>query len=91
MSKCFGDCGKLRDLFSKKNTEPETKKQMVTEWYYGDDSTIENYIESKLKMLRKDMLIEPTDDEIRQLNRAKTTISVDNLVHSIIGRHWDEL
>lgn len=58
--------------------------------WYGDTSSIKNYIRSKVKMLRNDMLIKPTDEELDNLNSLKTMVAVDNAVHSIIDRHWRE-
>jgi len=47
------------------------------------------YIGLKLKMLRRDMLIYPSIEEIEHLNTLKTREAIDAAVHSIIDRHWD--
>lgn len=46
------------------------------------------YVECKLKMLRKHMYIEPTYDEILHLKTLKTRGDIDRAVASIIDRHW---
>ena len=51
----------------------------------------DRYVMAKLKMLRYEMLIEPTHEEITHLYELKTETAIDNAVHSIIARHWDEL
>ena len=59
--------------------------------WYGDTSSIDNYIKSKIKMLRKDMCIRPTQKEIDNLYNLKNTVAIDNAVHSIIDRYWSKL
>lgn len=51
----------------------------------------DRYVRAKLNMLRNEMLIEPTDAEVAHLYELKTETAIDNAVHSIIARHWDEL
>lgn len=50
----------------------------------------EQYIKAKLKMLRKEMYIEPTGKEVAHLQSLKTRQAIDNAVHSIIDRHWGD-
>ena len=59
--------------------------------YLPEFSSPERYVRAKLKMLRNEMLIEPTDAEVLHLYELKTETAIDNAVHSIIARHWDEL
>jgi hypothetical protein len=53
--------------------------------------TPEQYVREKLKMLRGEMLIEPTADELNHLVELQTEGDIDRAVHSIIARHWNEL
>lgn len=46
------------------------------------------YVDLKLKMLRRDMCIEPTPEEIGHLYSLKTRGDIDRAVHSVIDRHW---
>lgn len=50
----------------------------------------EQYVEAKLRILRCDMYIEPTKEEIEHLHELKTKTAIDNAVHSIINRHWKD-
>lgn len=52
---------------------------------------LDRYVDAKLKMLKCEMLIEATDEEINHLYSLKSETAIDNAVHSIIARHWDEL
>jgi len=67
----------------------EELRQRSETWDPGFVSP-EQYIKSKLKMLRKDMYIEPTGKEVAHLHTLKTRQAIDNAIHSIIDRHWDE-
>jgi hypothetical protein len=67
----------------------EEQRQVKETWDPGFTSP-EQYVKSKLKMLRKEMYIEPTGKEIAHLQTLKTRQAIDNAVHSIIDRHWDE-
>ena len=50
--------------------------------------TPEQYLKAKLKILKRDFYIEPTETEIEHLNTLKTQIEIDNAVLSIIAHHW---
>ena len=78
-------CAKSKRTFA---TETVNKKMKHEDIWYGDTSSIKSYIRSKLKMLRNEMLIDPTEEEIEHLKELKTTVAIDNAVHSIIERHW---
>ena len=52
-------------------------------------NTPEKYVEAKLKILRRDFRITPTEEEIKHLKTLKTQISIDNAILSIINHHWD--
>jgi chromatin segregation and condensation protein Rec8/ScpA/Scc1 (kleisin family) len=51
---------------------------------------IPKLIEEKIKMLRKDFLIEPTEEEIAHLKELKTEQQVETYVRIIINTHWEE-
>jgi hypothetical protein len=57
--------------------------------YMPEFVTPEQYIEFKLLMLRKEMYIEPTEDEIKHLYELKTEGDIDRAVHGIIYRAWN--
>lgn len=71
-------------------TETVNKKLKHDDIWYGDTSSLKNYIRSKLKMLKNEMLINPTEEEIEHLKALKTHVAIDNAVHSIIERHWSK-
>ena len=48
------------------------------------------YVEAKLKILRRDFYIEPTEEEIRHLSTFTTQVAIDNAILGIINRHWDK-
>ena len=50
--------------------------------------TPKKYIEQKLKILRRDFRIEPTETELEHLNTLTTQITIDNAILSIISHHW---
>lgn len=52
-------------------------------------TTPEKYLEAKLKILRRDFRITPTENEIMHLKSLKTQIKIDNAILGIINRHWD--
>lgn len=92
MSKCFGDYRKYR---SKREFGVEkTKENRHDEDWKKNDSffitfvTPEQYVEGKIEMLKEEMCINPTAEEIEHLKTLKTETSIDNAVHSIIDRHW---
>lgn len=51
--------------------------------------TPEQYIEQKLKILKRDFCVTATEAEVAHLNTLKTQIEIDNAVLSIIAHHWD--
>lgn len=50
----------------------------------------EQYVKVKLRMLRNDMYIQPTEEEIARLHELKTETAIDAAVRSIIDRHWSQ-
>jgi hypothetical protein len=46
------------------------------------------YVEFKLKMLREEMYINPTEEEVAHLMELKSELAIDRAVHTIIDRHW---
>ena len=53
-------------------------------------TTPEKYIKAKLKILRRDFCIEPTDEEIKHVTTLTTQIAIDNAIQSIIDRRWNK-
>ena len=52
--------------------------------------TPKQYVREKLKMLRTDMEIKPTKEEIAHLKELKTQGDIDRAVHDIIKRAWSD-
>ena len=48
----------------------------------------EKYIKEKLRMLRQDMYIEPTEEEIARLRSKTTEVEIDIVVRGIVARAW---
>lgn len=53
-----------------------------------DFVTPKQYVKEKLKILRDDMCIYPTYEEIKHLRSLKTEGDIDRAVHTIIENHW---
>lgn len=51
--------------------------------------TPEQYLKAKLKILKHDFCIEPTETELEHLKTLTTQIQFDNAILSIINHHWD--
>lgn len=81
MSKCFGD-------FYEQSLEEEHLRKTREKCNTGFKNP-KQYIKFKLKMLRRDMYIEPTQKEVDHLYTLTTETAIDNAVHSIIARHWN--
>jgi hypothetical protein len=45
-------------------------------------------VQAKLKILRRDFYIDPTEEEIEHLKTLTTQISIDNAILGIINRRW---
>lgn len=50
---------------------------------------IPKLIEEKIKMLQKDFLINPTEEEIAHLKELKTEQAIETYVRIIINNHWE--
>lgn len=92
MSRCFGDYRKYRskrEIGVEKDRAHQKKSDLQkNESFLATFITPEQYVEDKLEMLREEMYIYPTYDEVKHLKSLKTETSIDNAVHSIIDRHW---
>lgn len=65
---------------------------MYDEYITGHSPTFttpKKYVDAKLKILRRDFCIEPTEEEIEHLNTLTTQIAIDNAILGIINRRWD--
>lgn len=51
-------------------------------------TTPEKYLKAKLKILRRDFCVKPTETELAHLNTLTTQITIDNAILSIINRRW---
>ena len=89
MSKSYMNFGKQRSvrMFA---TENGNEKLKVDDNYGPDFENPIQYIQLKLKMLRKDMYITPTKEEIAHLYCLTSETAINNAVHSIIDRHWSK-
>lgn len=67
--------------------EEELIRQEMDDWYEEFENP-EQYINFKLTMLRKDMMIEPTEEEIAMLKSKTTERDIDRACLSIINRAW---
>lgn len=65
-------------------------EKVEKECWYDKFENPEQYVEAKLHMLRYNMYIEPTKEELEHLRTLKTECAIDNAVHSIIDRHWSK-
>lgn len=86
MSRCFGDV-RNEPVFD--DFTPINANDYVDVCTIGNkDITPDNYVKRKLKMLRRDMYIYPTEDEIDHLKELTSVTAIDNAVRTIISRYW---
>ena len=82
----FGNI-KSRRVFAVDNSVTEQNRQR-NESYFTEYKNPKQYIKAKLKMLKNEMCIQPTEEEIRHLLTLRSDVAIDNAIHSIIDRHW---
>jgi hypothetical protein len=73
-------------------TDVKEVKNMADAYIAGHSpkfTTPEKYIKAKLKILRRDFCVRPTEEEIAHLKTLTTEIGIDNACLGIINRHWD--
>lgn len=63
-------------------------RRTLNENHGAEFITPKQYADFKLVMLRKEMYIDPTEDEIAHLYELKTEGDIDRAVHTIIERAW---
>lgn len=51
--------------------------------------TPEQYTRAKVKILKRDFCIRPTEEEMYHLKTLETQIAIDNAILSIINHHWN--
>jgi hypothetical protein len=51
--------------------------------------TAKKYVDAKVRILKRDFCIRPTEEEIEHLYTLKTQTAIDNAVLSIINHHWN--
>ena len=82
---------KSRRVFAAENTTGYAeRRRQLNQNYIDEFVNPKQYIKAKLKMLRNEMFIKPTEEEVEHLYSLKTSVAIDNAVHSIIDRHWDK-
>jgi hypothetical protein len=64
------------------------QKEERLSWYPRFE-TARQYRESKLRILRDDMYIEPTLDELNHLSTLKTEGEIDRWYRGVINRYWN--
>lgn len=105
MSKCFGSAENYKPkrrrepesvIIEDVDFEPdhydlmEEKYRRRQETWDTEFTNLEQYVKAKLRMLRKDMYIEPSGKNIAHLRSLKTKTAIDAAVHSIIDRAWSD-
>ena len=50
--------------------------------------TSEQYLKAKLKILKRDFCINPTEAEVTHLKTLTTQTQIDNAILTIINHHW---
>ena len=58
--------------------------------YPSTFETPEKYIKERLLILKRDFLIEPTEEELNHLHTLKTEMAIDAAIRKIYESHWDE-
>lgn len=56
--------------------------------YQRKSTPLQRYLQKKIDELRKDFLINPTNNEIYHLRTLKTQTAIDNAILDIIDRNW---
>ena len=51
-------------------------------------TTAPKYIEQKLRILKRDFCIKPTEAELEHINTLTTQTQIDNAILTIIAHHW---
>lgn len=91
------DIHKVGNIKSRRNFAVEgesaysERRRQLNQNYIDEFVNPKQYIKAKLKMLRNEMFIKPTQKEIDHLYSLKSDVAIDNAVHSIIDRHWDKV
>ena len=53
-------------------------------------TTTESYLKCRLKILKRDFMLDLTPDELTYLKSLKTEIAIDNAIRKIVIKHWGE-
>lgn len=66
----------------------EEKRVVVKDvlWGFKKKLTLKEYIDAKIKMLKKDFLIDLSTDDVRRFRACQGEIQVDNLARSLLRR-----
>ena len=84
-----GNIKSKRTFATEYDSSEAEKRRQLQQHYIEEFKNPKQYIKAKLKMLRNEMFIQPTEEEIRHLLTLKSDVAIDNAIHSIIDRHWD--
>lgn len=94
-SKCFGVVGlsdgadRPKKAKTKSSVAAEGDRRYKTSWDTSEFVDCKQYVDLKLEMLRKEMYIHVSDDEVSHLKTLGSQSAIDAAVRSIIDRHWD--
>lgn len=53
-------------------------------------TTTESYLKRRLKILKRDFMLDITPNELTYLKSLKTEIAIDNAIRKIVIKHWGE-
>lgn len=67
-----------------------SKDKIEKECWYDRFESPEQYVKVKIHMLKHDMYIKPTEEEVEHLYSLRNQTAIDNAVHSIMDRHWKD-
>ena len=65
----------------------DSERQIKEKWLVEFENP-KQYVKAKLHMLKHEMFIQPTDEELDHLRSLKTQGDIDRAVKTIIDRAW---
>lgn len=92
-SRCFNgeskDSNKSKSKPKKHNEkQAENKRQYMSAWDTSEFIDLKSYIERKIDMLKDEMCIPVSNDEVRHLKSLGSQSAVDTAVRTIINKYW---
>lgn len=79
--------GKFEESFFEESRDRK-EYEIDDDRFFAKFESPEQYVKVKLRMLKDDMRIRPTEEELTHLGELKTEAAIDAAVRSIIDRHW---